>query len=153
MTLFKFVTTYFGFLKAIPLLPHAFDALMRLFSFCFKREITDAMDLIEEALAEEEGVNLCIHKYGGRQFNYNGRELGHIHGNGMVDVLLNRKIKEELMRKGWVQEHHTFKNSGWITLFLKNKSDAEKAIEILRMSKLRIENSNPANIRENSPFR
>jgi hypothetical protein len=139
MTLFKFVTTYVGFLKAIPLLPHAFDALMRLFSFCFKREITDAMDHIEEELAEETGVTLSIHKYGGRQFNYNNRELGHIHGNGMVDVLLNKKIKEELMHKGWVEKHHTFKNSGWITMFLRSRSDAEKAIHVLKISKNRID--------------
>ncbi len=134
MTLFGIVTRYLGFLKAIPLLPHLFDAFMRMFTFCSKREITYAIESIEEKLNKEEHVMISIHKYGGIQFNYKNKELGHIHGNGMVDVLLNRKLKAELMAKGWVQEHHTFKDSGWITMFVKNKNDVEIAVEVLKMS-------------------
>lgn len=139
MRLFKFIIRYLGFLKTIPLLPHAFDALMRMFSVCFRKEITEAMYEVQEELGKENGVTISIHKYGGMQFNYRNKELGHVHGNGMVDVLLNRKRKAELIKRGWVQEHHTFKNSGWITIFLKDRNDAKTAITVLRISKKRIE--------------
>ena len=134
MKFFKFIIRYFGFLKAIPLMPHIFDVLMRLHSFCFRREITDAMDKIQEELNKDTNITISIHKYGGIQFNYKNKELGHIHGNGMVDVLLNKKMKSELIAKKWVQEHHTFKDSGWVTLFLKSDNDIEIAVKVLKMS-------------------
>ena len=73
-----------------------------------------------------------VHKFGGIQFNLNRRELGHIHGNGLLDILFSRKIKSQLLKEGKVKEHHTFGNSGWITFQIQNTEDKKLAIELLK---------------------
>lgn len=55
---------------------------------------------------------ITMHKYRGIQFNYRNKEIGHMHGNGMVDILLDRKTKKQLISKNMVKEHHVFKESG-----------------------------------------
>lgn len=56
-----------------------------------------------------------------------------MHGNGMVDILLDRKTKKQLISKNMVKEHHVFKESGWISMYVKDKSDIQKVISVLQM--------------------
>lgn len=110
--MFNFVVTYLGFLKRIPLLPHIFDACFRVHTILFNKKRSEAMDIIESTVSSWNGISVTIHKYGGVQFNYKSKEIGHMHGNGMVDILLDRKTKKQLISKNMVKEHHVFKESG-----------------------------------------
>ncbi|OOQ58922.1 hypothetical protein BC343_08600 [Mucilaginibacter pedocola] len=93
------------------------------------------MDNIEAEVEKWTGITTSIHKYGGLQFNLGRRELGHIHSNGLLDMLLSRKIKQQLMEEdGRVQHHHSFKNSGWISFYIKDEADMDFAISLLRMA-------------------
>jgi hypothetical protein len=132
--MFEFVVRYFSFLKNIPSLPQIFDGLTRLNTFIFKREILNYMDEIERKVLSWEGTSLKIHKYGGIQFDVNDKEIGHIHSNGLLDVLLKREIKAQLIKEGRVENHHTFGQSGWISFHIKNEQDKKYAIELLEYS-------------------
>jgi hypothetical protein len=87
------------------------------------------MDEIEKEVSGWDNVHVSTHKYGGLQLNYGKTELGHIHSNGLLDMLLSRKIKEQLMREyNRVQDHHSFKKTGWISFYMSEYGDKEFAL-------------------------
>lgn len=132
--MFEFIVKYFNALKHIPLLPHVVDGLIKLHTFLFKREILVYTDEIEQTVLSWEGTSLKMHKYGGVQFDVKNKEIGHIHSNGLLDVLLKREIKLQLIKEGRVQDHHTFSKSGWISFYIRNEKDKKYALELLEYS-------------------
>ena len=134
INLFNFVVENFGFLKFVPLAPLVFDAWLKLWTLITNPEILDAMEAIEAEVLSWRGAGVGLHKYGGVQFNYNGRELGHIHGNGLLDMRFSRHVKNELLAENRVTDHHVFVNSGWISFYIRNKEDAEYAAQLLKMA-------------------
>jgi len=97
------------------------------------------LDEIEAEVLTWPGTTRTTHKYGGIQFNYKGKELAHIHSNGLLDMLLSRKIKEQYMKEGWVTDHHTFINSGWISLYIRDFGDTDYALKLLNTAYLKID--------------
>ncbi|HEY0029517.1 MAG TPA: luciferase family protein [Bacteroidia bacterium] len=134
--MFEFIITYLGFLKHIPFLPSIADALIRLKTFIFNPEVITYTDEIERTVLSWKGTSLKSHKYGGIQFDVNKKEIGHIHSNGLLDVLLKREVKEQLIKEGRVKDHHTFQKSGWTSFYIQNENDKKYAIELLEYSYL-----------------
>lgn len=131
--MFVFIVRYFGFLKHVPGLPHVFDALLRLHTLLFNYHLLETIDNIEAEVAHWEGVTTSVHKYGGLQFNFNGKELGHIHSNGLLDMPLSRAVKQKLMQQDVrVKDHHSFINSGWISVYMSAMSDKHLAIRLFK---------------------
>jgi Family of unknown function (DUF5519) len=135
--MFNFTVKYFSFLKVIPIVPHVFDTFLKLSYLIYDKKVVDSIDKIELIVSEWENVNVSIHKYGGLQFNVGKREIGHIHSNGLLDILLDQGQKLELVSKGLAEEHHVFKKSGWISFYIKREEDIDKAISLLRISFLK----------------
>jgi hypothetical protein len=134
--MFDLVVKYAAPLKHVPVLPHLFDALMKIGTFFSNKNLLDYFDEIESEVLSWEHTTMQMHKFGGLQFNLYNKELGHIHGNGLLDILFSRKEKSALMLKYPVKEHHVFKNSGWISFQVKTDADKKIAIELLRLSYL-----------------
>ena len=130
--MFDWVVKYFGFLKHVPVLPHVFDVMLKITSLLTNKNLPDYIDEIENEVLSWQHTHVSAHKYGGIQFNANTTELGHIHGNGLLDVLLSREQKFLLRKHHSVQDHHVFKNSGWISFWIKTREDKQKAVELLR---------------------
>lgn len=127
---------YFSFLKHIPLLPQFFDWLIKIQVRLSGKKTLDYIDQIEQKVLTWQQTTSHLHKSGGVQFNVDGKEIGHIHSNGLLDVLLNLKVKEQLVREGRVTEHRTIKNSGWLSFQVKTEQDILFAIELLEYSYL-----------------
>ena len=149
--MFLFVARYLGCLKFIPGLAILFDPLLNLWTFLCQPRLLDWMDEIEKEVLTWDGTTSSIHKYGGLQLNYQGKEIGHIHSNGLLDMLLSRKIKEQLMQDPRVKDHHTFTNSGWISFYIHTEQDAGYALELLKLGYTKITRNSsvmdfPANI-------
>lgn len=132
--MFNFIVKYFTFLKYIPLFPHLFDGLLKLLLLISNKKILDYIDEIENEVLTWENTSMQIHKYGGIQFNHSNKEIGHIHGNGLLDIHFSKQIKSQLPESGNIIEHHVFKNSGWISLYIRTISDKQLAIELLKYS-------------------
>ncbi len=132
--MFEFTVKYLNVLKNIPFLPHIFDGFVKLHTFIFRREILHFIDEIEKAVLSWSGTSLKTHRYGGLEFDVNNKEIGHIHSNGLMDVLLKKEIKAQLIREGRIQDHHTFANSGWISFYIKTEADKNYALELLEYS-------------------
>jgi len=138
--MFRFVIVYFGFLKSVPTLGWAFDGWLKVWSLVTKPIILDWMDEIETEVLKWENTTVQIHKYGGLQFNCGRKEIGHIHSNGLLDMLLSRSVKQMLMKNGRIEDHHSLKNTGWISFYMRDPGDKEYVLELLKLGHERIMN-------------
>ncbi|MCD0489543.1 DUF5519 family protein [Pedobacter sp. MC2016-14] len=108
--------------------------MLILWSFIAKPQLLDWLDELETEVLSWQDTSLERHKYGGLQFNCGQQELGHIHGNGLLDILFSLKIKQLLMKEGKIEDHHRFSSSGWISFHLRNYEDAVYAKELMALA-------------------
>lgn len=93
-----------------------------------------ASEVIIDAALAWKGVTTHPHRFGGTEFRLGKRELGHIHGNSLLDIPFPLKIRDELVTAGRVQPHHILPKSGWVSFYIREETDVEKGIELLRLS-------------------
>lgn len=132
--MFDFTVNHLGALKHIPLFAQIFDAFLKIDTLVFNPRVLDYVDSIEKEVASWPNTSVRLHKFGGVQLDFANKEVGHIHGNGTLDLLLNRKAKSELLIEGRIKDHHTFKDSGWITFVIRTANDSEYALGLLKSS-------------------
>ena len=89
---------------------------------------------ITAAVAEWEGVAVQPHQYGGVEFVIGRREIGHVHGNQLVDIPFPKRVRDRVVAEGRAQAHHILPESGWVSLWLDEPVDVEEAIDLLRES-------------------
>lgn len=132
--MFSFVVKRLGFLKGIPLLAHFYDSLLRLWMFATHARMLDYLDSVEAGVLAMPGTSVGLHRYGGLQFNYLDREFGHLHSNGLLDVLFSKKMKAQLLSEGKINEHHVLQGTGWISFYIKAEADVAYALHLLDMA-------------------
>jgi hypothetical protein len=132
--IFNWVVRHIGFLKHIPLLAMMFDGWMMMWNALQNPEVLAVIDRIETTAATWNGIELSIHKFGGLQFNYRDKEVGHIHSNGILDILFPRKVSSTLIADKRANEHHIFNTSGWISFYIRDAQDYDAAIALLQLS-------------------
>jgi Luciferase len=96
--------------------------------------VRGAKDKIKNSVIYWNGITFKSHRFGGIEFNLGKREIGHIHGDYLVDIPFTKKIKNEIISAGLANVHHILPESGWISKYLHNKEDVDIAIELLRKS-------------------
>jgi predicted DNA-binding protein (MmcQ/YjbR family) len=60
--------------------------------------------------------------------------VGHVHGDSLVDIPFPKVIRNELVEKGEAEAHHILPESGWVSVYLRNVDDVERAVRLLRRS-------------------
>ena len=75
-----------------------------------------AAEEIEAAVISWPGVVAVAHRYGGREFRLGRRELGHIHGDTLVDLPFPVAIRRELVAQERALPHHVLPESGWVSV-------------------------------------
>lgn len=93
--------------------------------------ISGAQERISEAMAHLPEVEVFPHRFGGIEFRLGRRELGHVHGDWLVDVPFTKKLRDEIVAAGMAEPHHILPSSGWVSLFLKSEEDVDRGIELL----------------------
>lgn len=86
--------------------------------------VRGASGQIRAAVLTWEGVEYRLHK----------REIGHVHGNRLVDLPLPKPIRDELVAAGLAEPHHIRPQSGWVSFYIRQPADIERAIGLLRRS-------------------
>ncbi len=66
-----------------------------------------------------------------------GREVGHVHGDSVVDIPCRTAQCEEWIAAGRAERHRFAPNFG-VSVFLKNDEDVKDALNLLRESYERI---------------
>lgn len=111
-------------------------------------ESTDAR--IERELTAWAGVTVGPHRFGGREYRVGGvvegeprhgrasegREFGHTHGDGQVDIPFPTALRDPLVAAGRTSEHHLYPDSGWVSFYLGRDGDVDDAVALLCLSYL-----------------
>ena len=93
-----------------------------------------ASEQIHNAVLSWTGVTSGTHRFGGREYRLGRREIGHVHGNHLVDIPFPKPVRDEMIAAGKAQPHHVLPNSGWISFRIRSAEDVEQAIALLRRS-------------------
>lgn len=96
--------------------------------------VAGAAEKIAAAMGGLGGVVARAHRFGGTEYRLGRREIGHVHGDHLVDIPFTKKIREELVAAGKAERHHILPESGWVSVYLWQTSDVDRAIELLRFS-------------------
>ena len=96
--------------------------------------VRGAQERIVAAASQWPDVDIKPHRYGGLEFRLGRRELGHIHGDRLLDVPFPKSVRDELVASGEAEPHHILPDSGWISFFLRTEEDVPRAIRLLERS-------------------
>jgi predicted DNA-binding protein (MmcQ/YjbR family) len=89
---------------------------------------------IYEAVMTWEEIAHAPHRFGGTEYRVGHREVGHVHGDSLVDIPFPLRVRDELVESGAAEPHHVLPKSGWVSIFLRNPADVSRAIQLLRRS-------------------
>lgn len=96
--------------------------------------IPGAAETIAAAMSQLPGVTAGPHRFGGTEYRVGRREIGHVHGDALVDIPFPKKVREELVAAGRAERHHILPESGWVSVWLRQPADVVRAIDLLRFS-------------------
>ena len=96
--------------------------------------VEGAHQRVQAVVVSWPGVSAHPHRFGGTEFSIGKREIGHMHGDWLVDIPFPSKVRDELVASGRSQPHHILPDTGWVSFYVRQPADVEQAIELLRMS-------------------
>lgn len=132
--MFKFVVRKLRWLARIPVLPQLFDAGLMVATMLFDRPRLRAMEMFENAIRRKYTIQRRPHRFGGVGFFIARTEIGHLHGNGLLDLFVGKSLRAEQVRRGRALPHHVFPDSGWISFWLKSPADIAQALELFEIA-------------------
>ncbi|MFC6991707.1 luciferase family protein [Haladaptatus sp. GCM10025707] len=91
---------------------------------------------ILETVTGWPGVTAESHRFGGVEFQLAGREIGHIHRNGMTDIPYPKRLRDALVEARLTGPHHLFPDAGWTTFYVTDAAGADRAVWLLRANYL-----------------
>jgi luciferase-like monooxygenase len=92
-----------------------------------------AGDRIKAEVGSWPGVDALPHRFGGVEYRYGRKEMGHVHGDRLADLPVPRKLHDELIAAGRAQRHHVLPDTGWISCWIETADDLENVIELFRL--------------------
>src|SRR5262245_57041585 len=97
--------------------------------------VHNARQTIHETIMGWPDVSAMPHNRGPRATAWlvDETEIGHIHGNSLVDIALPREVVAAVVAAGRAQPHHMFPDRG-ISIPLETAEDVDRAVELLRLS-------------------
>ncbi|MCH5584519.1 DUF5519 family protein [Shimazuella sp. AN120528] len=100
------------------------------------------LQTLREKLLALEGVNEQSHRFGGVEFRYQSKELGHIHGEKLADLPFPKKIRDELIESKLAEPHHIYPNSGWVSFYINSEKDIDILLKLFYMQYERLTKNN-----------
>jgi luciferase-like monooxygenase len=96
--------------------------------------VRGAGETIKNTVSAWDGVTAHAHRFGGTEFRLGSREIGHVHGDGLVDIPFPTKVRNEIVSAGEASPHHVLPDSGWVSFYIQKPDDVERAVGLLRRS-------------------
>jgi hypothetical protein len=88
---------------------------------------------IKKTVMSWPSVSAVPHRFGGTEYRYGKKEMGHVHGDRLADLPLPRRLRDELIAAGRAQPHHVLPETGWVSVWIDRPEDTAGVIEIFRM--------------------
>ncbi len=99
-----------------------------------RMSVSNAQKIITQTLVSWEGVSTAPHRFGGVEYRLGTRELGHIHGDHLLDIPFPKKVRDEIVDAGLAEPHHILPDTGWVSFYLRKEEDVQNGIALLRRS-------------------
>jgi hypothetical protein len=96
--------------------------------------VSGAAQRIQTELLNWPHVEAHPHRFGGTEYRIGRRELGHIHGDHLVDLPFPTKVRDEVVAAGQAEPHHLLPDTGWVSLYLREPADVDRALALFRLS-------------------
>jgi hypothetical protein len=96
--------------------------------------VRGAQARITKKMIALEGVSVKPHRFGGVEYVIGKREIGHIHGDHLVDIPFPKRVRDAFVAAGRVQPHHILPETGWVSFYIRQESDVEQAVALLEES-------------------
>ena len=96
--------------------------------------VRGASKQIVDTLLTWDGIEAHPHRFGGTEFRIGKREIGHIHGDSLVDIPFPKKVRDEIVTAGEANPHHILPETGGISFYLREEGDIKRAIDLLNRS-------------------
>ncbi|WP_019640128.1 luciferase family protein [Paenibacillus fonticola] len=87
---------------------------------------------LTEELLSWAGVTIHPHRFGGVEFQYSHKEIGHLHGVFLFDLSVTKSEHDRWIEEGKASVHHMYPHSNWLSVYLNTGLDVDHAIEIAR---------------------
>ena len=94
----------------------------------------ESIHRIVSTVATWPGIHTDELRHNGKDFLLGRREIGHVHGDELVDIPFPRKLRDELVASGRAEPHRVLPKSGWVSIPLQSDCDVDHAIELLKLS-------------------
>jgi hypothetical protein len=95
--------------------------------------VKTASEQIREAVTSWPGVSSVPHRFGGTEYLYSKKEMGHVHGDRLADLPMPRRLHDELIASGRAQPHHILPETGWISVWIESPDDVAGVIDLFRL--------------------
>jgi hypothetical protein len=92
-----------------------------------------ASEQIRAEIGALPGVTAAPHRFGGTEYRYGRRELGHVHGDRFADLPFPREVRDELIATGRARPHHVLPDSGWVTAPTSSDAEVENVIALFKL--------------------
>lgn len=86
--------------------------------------VRGAGQTIKTTVSDWEGITAHAHRFGGTEYRLGSREIGHVHGDGLVDIPFPTKVRNEIVAAGQAAPHHVLPDSGWVSFYIREPEDA-----------------------------
>ena len=96
--------------------------------------VPGAGERIRREVTSWPGVEAKPHQFHAVEYDIAKRQLGHVHGDSMLDAPFPRAIHDALIAEGRAAVHRFAPDSGWVTLDIETEADVANAIALLRMN-------------------
>jgi hypothetical protein len=96
--------------------------------------VPHAQERITREVSKWVGVEARPHRFGGTEFKFGRRELGHVHGDYQADLAFPMNVRNELVENNRAQPHHILPKSGWVTFRFRKESDVQDTINLFKLA-------------------
>lgn len=98
----------------------------------FQEAMKAAGELIREAVTSWPGVGAAAHRFGGIEYRFGRKELGHVHGDRLADLPFPRRLRDQVIAAGRASPHRVLPDTGWVSCWMSGPEDAAGVIELFR---------------------
>lgn len=103
--------------------------------------VNGANEQITKVVLTWEGVTARPHRRGGTEYMLGGREIGHVHGDDVVDVPFPKRVASQLVASGRAEPHE--RSAGSVSCHLVDSAAIERGTRLLRESFERLTQEKP----------
>jgi Family of unknown function (DUF5519) len=128
---FGWVVRHLRWCARIPGSPHLFDTFLFLDTAIFHPRRRAAMEALEAEVLQRFDCKLGTHRFGGTAYLIDGHEVAHVHGNGLLDVHLNRDLARTFVAQEHAEPHHVLGDSSWVSYWIQTHDDVPTAMALI----------------------